>query len=309
MRGAAVAIGLFAATTGFAQVQVARVAADARVVDRVVEASRNDLPRDLLKRIVNEDIDLLRGKRPDGTYQYAGYDRMEAGRKTDTISVDPERKESVLELRDAFAFRLIISVPSRRMLVTKNHHIYVDRVEVESLPQGSSEKKFQTVKVDAWIEPGSAQTVDLGDIGRQTIARVYAHAEKGGYANVTLTLVEARIFDEPSSPYAEAVDSAKTILRGIDKDDKGSIRAMAQRISGKLQPSSTILATPLGNPPATIAAIPATSQIEVAAGRSDSETMSELQAIEDLLTGTEAERRQGLDRLHQLLRHLRNAPH
>jgi len=32
---------------------------------------------------------------------------------------------------------------------------------------------------------------------------------------------------------------------------------------------------------------------------------AELQSIEDLLTGTEAERRQGLDKLHQLLRRLR----
>ena len=34
-------------------------------------------------------------------------------------------------------------------------------------------------------------------------------------------------------------------------------------------------------------------------------TVTELQAIEDLLTGTEAERRQGVDRLHQLVRRLR----
>jgi len=31
----------------------------------------------------------------------------------------------------------------------------------------------------------------------------------------------------------------------------------------------------------------------------------ELQAIEDLMTGTETERREGLDRLHQLLRRMR----
>jgi hypothetical protein len=306
MRRAAVVMILFAATTSRAQVPAARVAADARVIDRVTEASRNDLPRDILKRIVNEDIDLLRGKRADGTYQYASYDRMEAGRKADTISVDPDHKESVLELRDAFAFRLIISVPSRRMLLAKNHHIYLDRVEVESLPQGSSEKKFQTVKIDAWLEPGSSQTVDLDDIGRQATARVYAHAEKGGYANVTLTLVEARVFDEPASPYADEVESAKAILKSIDHEDKASIRAMAQRITSKLQPASSAAATPPGNPPATIAAIPAVSQIEVTSSRSDAETMAELQAIEDLLTGTEAERRQGLDQLHQLLRRLRN---
>ena len=87
------------------------------------------------------------------------------------------------------------------------------------------------MKVDAWLEPGTAKTIDLGDIGKQAIARVYAHAEAGGYANVTLTFIEARIFDEPSSPYADAVESAKAILKAIDHGDKSSIRAMAQRIS------------------------------------------------------------------------------
>jgi hypothetical protein len=304
MKRTAYGVMLLMTTSAFAQVPGARVAADARVLDRVAEASRNDLPRDVMKRIVNEDIDLLRGKRADGTYQYASYDRMEAGRKSDTLSVDPERKDSVLELRDNFAYRLIVSVPSRRMLLAKNHHVFVDHIELELLPEKTSQKKFQTVKVEAWIEPGDSKTFDLDEIGRQAIARVYAHAEKGGYANVTLTLIEARIFDEPSSPYADAVESAKAISKAIDHSDVASIRAMSQRISGRLQADSA--AAP-SNIPETISARPATSQMEVTAARSDAETGAELQAIEDLLTGTEAERRQGLDRLHQLLRRLRNA--
>lgn len=307
MRCAVITLIAFAAMNAFAQSPMARVAADARVIDRVTEASQNDLPRDVLKRIVNEDIDLLRGKRADGTYQYASYDRMEADRKSDTVSVDPEHKESVLELRDVFAFRLIVSVPSRRMVLAKNHHIYIDKIEIELLPQKSSEKKFQTVKVDEWLEPGTSKTVELDEIGRQAIARVYAHAEKGGYANVTLTLVRARIFDEPSSPYADAVESAKAIFKGIEKNDKPTIRAMAQRISGRLQPDSTATGGVIGNPPAAIAAIPATAQMDVTPARGDAEILTELQGIEDLLTGSEAERRQGIDRLHQLLRRLRQA--
>ncbi len=307
MKCIAVCVALFAAENLIAQIPNARIAADAHVIDRVAEASTNDLPKDLLKRIVNEDIDLLRGKRADGTYQYAAYDRMEAGRKSDSFSVDPEHKESVLELRDVFPYRLIVNVPSRRMMVAKNHHIYIDRVEIETLPQTSSEKKFQTVKVDAWLEPGAAKTIDLGDIGKQATARVYAHAEAGGYANVTLTFIEARIFDEPSSPYADAVESAKAIVKAIDHGDKSSIRAMAQRISSAFPAGPVAIPAAVGAPPATIAATPAASQVNVTAGREDPETLSELQAIEDLLTGTEAERRQGVDRLHQLLRRLRNA--
>ena len=307
MKRMMIATFFFAATNLAAQIPAARVAADAHVVDRVAEASTNDLPKDLLRRIVNDDIDLLRGKRADGTYQYAAYDRMEAGRKSDSFSIDPEHKdESVLELRDVFPYRLIITVPSRRMMVAKNHHIYIDRVEIETLPQTSSEKKFQTVKVGAWLEPGNAKTIDLGDIGKQATARVYAHAEAGGYANVTLTFIEARIFDEPSSPYSDAVESAKAILKAIDHGDKSSIRAMAQRISSGISAGNP---PSIGAPPATIAATPAASQVNVTAGREDPETLTELQAIEDLLTGTEAERRQGVDRLHQLLRRLRNAGH
>jgi hypothetical protein len=307
MKRFAIVLVLFGASNLAAQIPTARIAADAHVIDRVAEASTNDLPKDLLKRIVNEDIDLLRGKRADGTYQYAAYDRMEAGRKSDSFSVDPERKESVLELRDVFPYRLIVNVPSRRMMVAKNHHVYIDRVEIETLPQTSSEKKFQTVKVDAWLEPGFTKVIDLGDIGKQATARVYAHAEAGGYANVTLTFIEARIFDEPSSPYADAVESAKAILKAIDHADKSSIRAMAQRISSAFPTGSAGVSATSGGPPATIAATPAASQVNVTAGREDPETLTELQAIEDMLTGTEAERRQGVDRLHQLLRRLRNS--
>jgi hypothetical protein len=309
MKQTAIVVILFSASQLAAQIPAARIASDAHVIDRVAEASTNDLPKDLLKRIVNEDIDLLRGKRADGTYQYAAYDRMEAGRKSDSFSVDPEHKESVLELRDTFPYRFIVTVPPRRMMVAKNHHIYVDRVEIETLPQTSSEKKFQTVKIDAWLEPGNAKTIDLGDIGRQATARVYAHAEAGGYANVTLTFIEARIFDEPASPYADSVESAKAILKAIDHGDKSSIRAMAQRISSAFAASSAAVPLPVGPPPATIAATPAVSQVNVTAGRDDPETLTELQAIEDLLTGSEAERRQGVDRLHQLLRRLRNTSH
>jgi hypothetical protein len=80
----ALAFSLVLATTTFAQAPAQRVADDALVIDRVAEVSKRDLPADLLKRIVNEDIDLLRGKRADGTYEFANYERLEAGRKTES---------------------------------------------------------------------------------------------------------------------------------------------------------------------------------------------------------------------------------
>ncbi|MEK6375891.1 MAG: hypothetical protein AABO58_24710 [Acidobacteriota bacterium] len=291
----------FAATASLAQTPpVARVAEDAKVIDRVAEVSKKDLPKDLLQRILTEDIDLLRGKRNDGTYQYAAYEKMEASRVTKSFSVDPGKKETVLELQAPFAYRLVISAPSRRMLVTRNKRVYVDRVEIEYIPQNDSVKKFQTSRVEAWIEPGSSKTIELNDIARQATVRVYTHADESGYGNLALALIQARIFDDPTSPYADAVASLKAIVKAVGSGDVPAIRAMAQRVSASLQLTDG----------AQVAAVPVRpATVEVTAPRADSDLLAELQTVEDLLTGSESERRQGLDRLHQLVRRLRTTSH
>jgi hypothetical protein len=149
--------------------------------------------------------------------------------------------------------------------------------------------------MDAWMEPGQSKNIDFDAIAKQATVRVYARADKeSGYGNLVLTLIQARVFDNSDSPYADAVASAKAILRALDHDDIPSIRAMAKRMYNDLQP----------------AAGPSPKGVEVTAQKDiESEIHTELQAIEDLLTGTEAERRQGLDRLHQLVRKLRSQPH
>jgi hypothetical protein len=273
-----------------AEVPVARVADDAKAVDRVAAASKHDLPRDLLRRIVNDDIEALRGRRADGSYEYAGFERFDSGRTTQSFSVQP--KDEKLEIRGSFVYRLQIESPSRRMLVTKNRRVYLDHVEIDAIPVQGGAQKTQSVKLDTWLEAGQSKSVDFDEIAKQATVRAFVRGDKeAGYANVALSLIQARIFDSPDSPYADAVASAKAILRALDHDDVPSIRAMATRMANDLQPSS---------PPANVAARePAATP----------DFYNELQAIEDLLTGTEAERRQGIDRLHQLLRKLRQPPH
>jgi len=296
----ALAIILFA-SGAVAQVPVARIADDARVVDRVAEVSKRDLPRDLLKRMLDEDIDLLRGKRNDGTYQYATWERLEAGRTTESFSVQAtaEGKFTKSEVKGEFVYRLVLDMPSRRMIVTRNRPVWIDRVEIDYIPQGSPTTKTQVVKVGAWLQPGEVKPIEIDDVARQATVRVFSRTDpKTGYGNLNITLIRAKIFDVPDSPYADAVASAKAIERGLERDDIGSIRAMAQRMASGLQP-----------------AVPATRTVEVAAPRIEpqpqatpvaSDIYNDLQSIEDLLTGSDAEKRQGLDRLHQLLRRIRS---
>jgi hypothetical protein len=290
-----------------AQPSIARVADDAIVIDRVGEASKRDLPTDLLKRIVNEDIDMLRGKKSDGSYDYAHYERFETGRTQSSFSINhrKDRMETV-EVRGAWIYRVIVEVPTRRLLVRRNRPVWLERVDVDYVAEGTTRSETQSFEVKAWLQPGEVRPFDLPAIAKQATAKVIATAdEKGGYANIDVALVQARIVDAADSPYAEAVASAKAILRALDNNDIASMRASARRMRASLGggSSTTTIATP------TVAPRPAVSEMTVTAPPADNgtrlELRTELQMIEDLLTGTEAERREGLDRLHQMIRRMR----
>jgi hypothetical protein len=291
---------LLAALAPLPPSQIGRVADDAKAIDRVVEVSRgHDIPKDILRRVVNEDLDVLRGRHADDTYDYASYERMEAGRVHESFSVEPTGADKVtkLEVKGDFVYRIVLDTPSRRMVVTKNRPVWIERVEIELMPLNNATRKTQNVAVGAWLEPGATKTIEVSEIARQATVRVYARTdEKNGYGNIDVTLVQARVFDNPESPYADAVSSEKAILRGLDHEDAASIRAMAQRIVAEMQPSQNPARATAGTMD-VVAPRPAEAGADVQA---------ELQAIEDLLTGTEAERRQGLDRLHQLLRRMRS---
>jgi hypothetical protein len=118
--------------------------------------------------------------------------------------------------------------------------------------------------------------------------------------------VKARIIDNADSPYAAAIASAKAIQRGIDNGDVPSIRAMAQRLRSSVGAAPAQVAT--GQVASTTTPRSAGTAIDVVAPtqpQPQPAVLDDLQSIEDLLTGSEQERREGMDRLHQLIRRLR----
>lgn len=295
------------AATAAAQSPAARVAEDALVIDRVAEMSKRDLPTDLLKRLVNEDIELLRGRRPDGSYEYASWERFEAARINKSFSIQPrsDRMDTV-EASGANVYRIILDVPSRRLMVRKNRPIWIERVDVDFVSEGTTLAQQKSFEVKAWMQPGEIRPIDLPAIARQTTAKVVATVDaKGGYGNLDVSLVQAKIVDNPDSPFAEGVNQAKAVLRALENNDIPSLRATAQRLRDAVGGRTTTTAA--------MQPRPSTSEVTVSAPRAEAapdrasqlELQSELQLIEDLLTGTEAERREGLDRLHQLIRRMR----
>jgi hypothetical protein len=290
-----------------AQVPVERVATDAQVLDRVAEFSRRDLPTDLLKRLVTEDIELLRGRRPDGSYEFASYERFESGRVSSDFSAQPRTDEmQTVELKGANVYRVGLEVPNRRMVIRRNRPVWVERVDVDFVPQGSTQSKQQSFEVKAWLQPGETRSIELPDIARQATVKTIITADpESGYGNIEIALVQARIVDNAMSPYAEAVTAAKAALRAVEGNDATQLRGAASRmrdaLGGRVSSGSSLTVT--ARPPEPPAQAPGRLGGGESAARA--EFQAELQLIEDLLTGSEAERRQGMDRLHQLIRQLR----
>jgi hypothetical protein len=209
------------------------------------------------------------------------------------------------EVKGAFVYRLLIESPSRRMLVTKNRPVHIDHVELEYIPMGTSATRIDNVKVDAVLGPGDIHPIDFPEVARQATVRVYAKADpKAGYGNIDLTLIKAKVVDNADSPYADAVASFRAILRAVDNADVPSIRSMTARISARLGPGTVVnqpvpAATTVEVRPPTVPAPAATQPAP------NAEIFHELQAVEDLLTGSESEKREGLEKLHQIVRRLR----
>lgn len=296
----------FASAVYAVDIPVQRVADDARVVDRVAQVAKRDLPQDLLKRILIEDIDALRGTRSDGTYDYATFERLEASREDHSYSVHSRKNDELdhYEIKGAFVYRLLVGLPSRRMLVTKNRRVYVDHVELEYISVNSPGTQRHEVKIGAWLEPGESRPIDFPEVGRQGTARVFARSDAAaGYGNMVLTLIHAKVVDNADSPYADAVASAKAIIRAIDNADIPSIRSMAARMHDSLEKTPRAASSA----PQSVVDVVATRPVPQATAPQTPgvDVYTDLQSIEDLLTGNDTEKREGLDKLHQLLRRLR----
>lgn len=288
-----------------ADVPLESIHEDARAIRRIAQVSRRDLPRGVLKRIIEEDIDLLRGKRSDATYEYAHYERDEDRRVSRGATIREGKKKENLaktEIRGEIVYRLLIEVPTRRLVVAKNRRVFIDRVELEFTPLGGSPRK-QSIPAGLWLEPGESKGFDLPEISRKAHAVVFSRVDRadGGTASIDLSLLNAKLADNPNSPYLPFVHTAKKVRTAIEGETAPQIKITAEKFASELEAR---IPAPAVMPKPTSSAVQSSPEPPFGAleAQPEVEKWLELQTIEDLLTGNEAERREGLDRLHQLVR-------
>ena len=112
-----------------------------------------------MQKIVNEDIDILRGRQSDGTYLYASYIADEAGRSEKGFTVPAGEELVQLSVKGEASYAVLLRLPSRRYLVRRNQQVYVDRVDMEITPSVGGRR------VDARL-PGH-HAVGAGEHGRR----------------------------------------------------------------------------------------------------------------------------------------------
>lgn len=210
---------------------ITMLANDLHALGRVTAVAK-DLPesRQILLAIVDSDVETLRMPRGDGTYQWASLQREEGGRVKDEKTVEQVSTEKELRyvtVTAANGYRVEVTLPRKRGTFAANNRVWVRNIIVDSTGF-DGKTSHQELPVNAWVNPGDSTGVALPDIGKSVKATAELGVESGSKAAVAeVAVVQAKLVDDPNSPYAPAVKkllqvrelaAARDINRGAIKN-------------------------------------------------------------------------------------------
>ena len=270
--------------------KIDQVDSDLRALERIASLSSNlNDNRQVMLAIVDSDIDNLREPRPDGTYRWASLQREEASRVKEQHQI--ERVQSEKELREITltapnAYRVEVSVPAKRNLVSANNRVYIRNVIVDST--GFDGKiTHQEIAVDQWVNPGDANGVALPEIGKSVKVTVELGVETGEKRAVAdVSLLEAKLADDPTSPYFPAVSRLQQIRQVLVAKDlnrgflKSTVDEALLSLPGEMQKRAAEEAASEARRKQLTAAG------SIAAGDATPDVVAALQEIDRLLGGT-----------------------
>jgi hypothetical protein len=206
------------------------LASDLHAIARVAALSQ-DLgdTRQVQLAMIDANIDSLRIKRDDGTYRWASLQREEASRVTDEKSIEYVHTEKELRnitISAANAYRAEVVVPRKRGAFSENNRVWVRNILVDSTGFDGKVTHHE-IAANTWVNPGDAYGAALPEIGKSVKATFELGVESGTKKAVaTVALVQAKLVDDPNSPYFPAVTrlvhvrelaAARDINRGLLK--------------------------------------------------------------------------------------------
>ena len=207
------------------------VAADLHALGRVVAVAENvERERQVLLAIVDSDIKDLRGPRDDGTYRYASLQREEGGRVKDEKTIEhvsTQKELRYVTLTGDNGYRVEVTAPKKRSTFAANNRVYIRNLIVDSTGFDGKVSHHE-IPVESWVAPGDSTGTPLPEIGKSVKVTVELGVESGDKQAVAeVALVQAKLVDDPTSPYFPAVTrllqiralvAAKDINRGALKN-------------------------------------------------------------------------------------------
>jgi hypothetical protein len=284
------------------------VARDLHAVGRVTALAENvERERQVLLAILDSDIRDLREPRDDGTFRWASLQREEGGRVSDEKTI--EHVYTQKELRNVMltgpnGYRVEVAAPKKRSTFSANNRVYVRNVIADST--GFDGKTTHTeIPIETWVNPGDSTGGPLPDIGKSVKVTVELGVESGDKVAVaTVSLVQAKLVDDPTSPYFPAVKrllgvrelvAAKDVNRGALKN---TIDEALLSLPGELEKRTAEMdeAARVRKQMAEMG----TTTGSINLGDATPDVTKELAEIARLLSGTLDEQTQGRERLKVL---------
>lgn len=292
------------------------LAYDLRTLGRVTTVAEDPAhSRQVLLAIVDSDIRTLRVAREDGTYQWASLQRAEGGRKTEEATVEQVHSEATLKnvtVTGDHGYRAIVTVPQKRGVFTQNNRVWVRNMIVDST--GFDGKvTHQEIPVNAWVNPGDANGVALPEIGRSVKITAELGVESGSKKAVAeVSLLQAKLLDDPTSPYFPAVQRLLSIRELVAERDinRGRLRTAIDEallaLPGELEKRTAEHET-AARVRRQMVEMGVTSG-SIVLGDATPDVVRELSEVSRLLTGALEEQTEGRARLQKLIETLTPKP-
>jgi hypothetical protein len=182
---------------------------DLHTIGRIAALAENlDREKQVLLAIVDSDIKDLRIPRDDGTYQWASLQREEGGRVKDEKTIEhvyTEKELRQVTVSGPNGYRVEVNVPKKRGTFAANNRVWVGTVHAE-ITGFDGKVTTHDVTVNNWVNPGDSEGGPLPTIGKSVKATVELGVESGSKQAVAeVALVQAKLVDDPNSPYFPAV--------------------------------------------------------------------------------------------------------
>lgn len=304
-----VTLPLSAQNTPPRDAKIDMVASDLHALGRVVSVAENvERERQVLLAIVDSDIKDLREPRDDGTYRWASLQREEGGRVSDEKTIEhvyTQKELRYVTLTGPNGYRVEVTAPKKRSTFAANNRVYVRNVIADSTGFDGKVTHHE-IAIEAWVNPGDSTGGPLPEIGKSVKVTVELGVESGDKQAVAqVSLVQAKLVDDPTSPYFPAVKrllqirelvAAKDVNRGALKStiDEAllSLPGELEKRTAEMEEAARVRRQ---------MAESGTTTGSLAVGDATPDVIKELGEIAHLLAGTLEEQSQGRERLTALM--------